>query len=62
MRSIFRKIISVVSGYFVSLPFFYVNINPVVDSLILCIFFIFYYWLVDKIIDLVERKLNDENE
>ncbi|RLD10439.1 MAG: hypothetical protein DRI44_06090 [Chlamydiae bacterium] len=60
MNLIVKKIISVVSGYFASLPFFFVNINPIVDSLILMVFFIAYYALIDYILEKIEQKISKE--
>ena len=55
MKLIYKKIIAVTSGYFASLPFFLFNIHPIFDSIILALFFIAYYYLVDRIFEHFEE-------
>jgi len=56
MKLIYKKIINVVSGYFASLPFFYVKFNnALLQSLTLCVFFIFYYYILDKLLYFIEN-------
>ncbi|MHA1279266.1 MAG: hypothetical protein ACTSQ8_18880 [Candidatus Helarchaeota archaeon] len=65
MKNIYRKIIMVVSGLFVSMPLLSIFGNePISCSLIMCGFFTLYYWLVDKIIDKVESRMkkNDKED
>ena len=60
MKKITKKVISVVSGYFASIPIFYSDfyrvLSPVIQATILCIFFIFYYYLIDRIFDRIEKR------
>ena len=58
MKLILKKAISVVSGWLVSIPFFYLPINGILLSTILCIFFIFYYTLLDKLFQKIENLKN----
>jgi len=56
MKLIYKKILGVVSGYFASLWAFFLNINPFFDALVLCLFFIVYYYFFDKLIEYFELK------
>jgi len=60
MRLLLKKAISVVSGWFVSIPFFYLPIPGILQSALLCVFFIFYYALFDKIFQKIEEKGGDK--
>ena len=56
MKLIYKKVISVVCGYFASLWSFFINVNWLFDSLLLCIFFIWFYWLFDRLFLYYESK------
>jgi len=60
LKLIHKKIISVGSGYFASLPFFFIELGPILDSIILCIFFIGFYYLCDKIFEKLEKKSDEK--
>jgi len=66
MKLIIKKMISVISGYFVSLPIFYSYIyqilSPIIQATILCIFFIIYYYICDKIIKYIEIRIENNKK
>jgi hypothetical protein len=56
LRKLVEKTIAVVSGYFVSLPIFYLIDNELVKSLVLMGFFIGYYWVLDVLFAYVRKR------
>nr|URC17144.1 MAG: hypothetical protein [Lokiarchaeota virus Ratatoskr Meg22_1012] len=60
MNNMIKRAISVISGYFVSLPIFFFDLDPITQSLILMVFFILYYYALDRLFDYIENKRGDK--
>lgn len=57
LKLIYKKAISVISGWFESLPIlYYFSQNYILNSIVLCVNFIIYYYVLDKLFQYIEKK------